>query len=75
MCSSVILTTIIDAKTHLGKGSKKGPIHKSIVSNIKHEIMLAICVRPPTVCCINDLLKDAETGIQEKKEPTTLLIP
>lgn len=70
-----ILTTIIDARTHLGKGSKNGPIHKRIISNIVHDTRLAICVRPPTVCWIRDLLKDADTGIHEKKDPATLLKP
>lgn len=70
-----VLTIIIDARTDLGKGSKNGPIHKRIISNTVHDITLAICVRPPTVCWINDLLKDADTGIHEKKDPTTLLKP
>ena len=34
-------TTIMEANTHLGKGSKNGPIHKRIQSNIKHETTLA----------------------------------
>lgn len=45
-----VLTIIIDARTDLGKGSKNGPIHKRIISNTVHDITLAICVRPPTVC-------------------------
>lgn len=69
------LTIITDANTHLGKASKKGPIHSKIISNIVHDTILAICVFPPTVCWIKDLLSDAENGIHEKNDPTTLLIP
>lgn len=39
----------MEAKTHLGRSSKNGPIHKSITSSNKQDTMLAICVRPPTV--------------------------
>ena len=60
---------------HLGSGSKNGPIHKSIKSKIKHDTILANCVFPPTLCWIKDLLSDADTGMQEKKDPKMLLLP
>lgn len=65
----------MEASTHLGKSSKNGPTHKSIMSSNKQDTILAICVRPPTACWMRDLLKEAEIGIHEKKEPTTLLKP
>ena len=60
---------------HLGKGSKKGPIHSKITNKIKQEITLANCVFPPTASCIKDLLKDADTGIQEKNDPKIFPLP
>lgn len=35
----------------------------------------AICVRPPTVCWMDERESDAEKGMQEKNEPTTLPTP
>lgn len=70
-----VLTTMIDARIHLGSGSKNGPIHNSITSKIKQETILASCVLPPTACWIKDLLNDADTGIHEKKAPNILLLP
>lgn len=65
----------MEANTHLGSSSKNGPIHKSITSSSKQDTMLAICVRPPTVCWMRDLLKEADIGMHEKKEPIILLKP
>lgn len=70
-----IRTIIMEANTHLGKSSKNGPIHRSMTSSNKQDTTLAICVRPPTVCWMRDLLREAEIGMQEKKDPTTLLKP
>ena len=53
-----------------GKGWKNGPIHNNTPIKIPHDIKLANCVCPPTVCWINDLDNEAVIGMQEKKEPT-----
>lgn len=46
-----------------------------MINSMEHDIILAIWERPPTVCWIRDLLKDAENGIHEKNDPTILLTP
>jgi len=53
-----------------GKGWKNGPIHSSTLTRIPHDIKLASCVCPPTVCWISVLDNEAVIGMQEKKEPT-----
>lgn len=60
---------------HFGSGSKNGPIQSNITNKIEQDTTLANWVFPPTACCIRDLLKEAETGIQEKNDPTILPLP
>lgn len=53
-----------------GRGSKNGPIHSKMHNKILQDTIEAICVFPPTVCWINDLDREAVTGIHEKNDPT-----
>lgn len=58
-----------------GRGSKKGPIHNKTLTRMPQDIKLASWVRPPTVCWIRDLEREAVNGMQEKKDPTRFPIP
>lgn len=59
----------------LGNSSKKGPIQSSTNVNIPHEMIDAICVRPPVDCWITERDNDADSGRHEKNEPTRLDAP
>lgn len=46
-----------------------------MTNKIRQDTKEAIWVTPPTTCWISDREREAQNGIQEKKEPKTLLIP
>uniref|UniRef100_A0A1Y1LEY3 Uncharacterized protein n=1 Tax=Photinus pyralis TaxID=7054 RepID=A0A1Y1LEY3_PHOPY len=66
-------TTIMLAKTHLGRLSKTGPIQSNTARMITHDTTEASCVTPPTVCWIMVRESEAVIGMHEKNEPKKLL--